>query len=143
NSTVMKVPTSSSESAKTSSDERTPLLIKNDSRDYIDIINDHSNIDSKRSLPKKQISKGITIFLRDLIDRINKIMNPPLGAALLGLFVGMIPPLKSLFFSHDSSFYLTITRTIEYLGSIAVPLTLIALGAQLKSLPHGKGQQML
>lgn len=61
-------------------------------------------------------------------------MSPPLYAALLALVVGLFPPLKHLMYDRDSFFYASITKAIESCGKASVPIVLICLGAQLKSI---------
>lgn len=61
-------------------------------------------------------------------------MSPPLHAALLALFVGLFPPLKHLMYDEDSFFYASITKAIESCGKASVPIVLVCLGAQLKSI---------
>lgn len=61
-------------------------------------------------------------------------MSPPLYAALLALCVGLFPPLKHLMYDEDSFFYASITKAIESCGKASVPIVLVCLGAQLKSI---------
>jgi predicted permease len=70
----------------------------------------------------------------DFFHSINKFMSPPLWAALLGLVVGLTPPLKSIMYSKDSFVYASLTRSIESCGKASVPIVLISLGAQLHSM---------
>ncbi|CAO3629208.1 unnamed protein product [Mucor hiemalis] len=65
---------------------------------------------------------------------VDKFMSPPLYAALLALFVGLIPPLKNLMYNQESFFYASITKAIESCGKASVPIVLVCLGAQLKSI---------
>ncbi|KAG2237449.1 hypothetical protein INT48_009578 [Thamnidium elegans] len=70
----------------------------------------------------------------NIIVTINTYMSPPLYAALLALFVGLFPPLKHLMYDEDSFFYASITKAIESCGKASVPIVLVCLGAQLKSI---------
>ncbi|CAG8443058.1 6106_t:CDS:2 [Diversispora eburnea] len=79
--------------------------------------------------------------LENIKHFLNKIMNPPLYATLLALLVSAIPYLRSLFFSENAPLS-PISLTIDSLGSVTVPLTLITLGAQLKNLPRTKGKEI-
>ncbi|KAI7905924.1 auxin efflux carrier [Cokeromyces recurvatus] len=63
-----------------------------------------------------------------------KYMSPPLYAALLALFVGLCPPIKNLLYSEDQFLYASLTKGIESCGKASVPLVLICLGAQLKTI---------
>nr|CAG8497146.1 11294_t:CDS:2 [Entrophospora candida] len=127
--TAIIIPSSSLENV-TVVDERTPL-----------IYNDSSERPSLKNIVPRIISQDSII--RIILNKINEIMNPPLYAALIALLVGITPPIKALFFGDDAPFYLTITHTMEYLGSMAIPLTLITLGAQLRNLPRTRGQEMM
>lgn len=70
----------------------------------------------------------------NLLVTINNYMSPPLYAALLALFVGMVPPVKQLFYDESSFLYASITKAIESCGKASVPIVLVCLGAQLKSI---------
>lgn len=65
---------------------------------------------------------------------VDKFMSPPLYAALLALIVGLTPPLKNLMYNQESFFYASITKAIESCGKASVPIVLVCLGAQLKSI---------
>ncbi|GAA5803059.1 hypothetical protein HPULCUR_008534 [Helicostylum pulchrum] len=78
---------------------------------------------------KKKYGRFINILVT-----INTYMSPPLHAALLALFVGLFPPLKHLMYDEDSFFYASITKAIESCGKASVPIVLVCLGAQLKSI---------
>lgn len=62
---------------------------------------------------------------------INSYMTPPLYAALLALFVGLIPPLKDLMYDKQGFLYPSLTSAIQSCGKAAVPIILVCLGAQL------------
>jgi hypothetical protein len=64
--------------------------------------------------------------------RISKYMSPPLWAALAALFVGLTP-LKPILFDKHRFLYPSLTKAIESCGSVAVPIILVCLGAQLSS----------
>ncbi|RGB25589.1 auxin efflux carrier [Rhizophagus diaphanus] len=104
--------------------ERTPLIFK--------------------SIEKKSVNIGVRImnFLRRILKPIGEIMNPPLYAALFALVIGTIPFLKGIFFGVDAPLYF-LTRTAEQLGTISVPLTLLTLGAQVKTLPSENGKELV
>ncbi|RIB03082.1 auxin efflux carrier [Gigaspora rosea] len=68
-------------------------------------------------------------------------MNPPLMASIAALFVGIIAPLKNLFFSDQAPLFV-IRHTMEFIASITIPLMLISLGAQLQNLPRSKAKEM-
>ncbi|KAK5163504.1 uncharacterized protein LTR77_010686 [Saxophila tyrrhenica] len=58
-------------------------------------------------------------------------MNPPLWAMLLALLVASIPALQRLFFTPGTLVANSVTRAIQQSGSVAVPLILVVLGANL------------
>lgn len=75
----------------------------------------------------------VTCFMNAL-SSLNKYMSPPLYAALLALIVGLIPPLKHVMYDKDSFVYVTLTMAIDSCGKVSVPVVMICLGAQLKSI---------
>ncbi|GBC00333.1 hypothetical protein RclHR1_03810022 [Rhizophagus clarus] len=103
--------------------ERTPLIFK--------------------SIEKKGVNVGVRIwkFLKRVFKPIGEIMNPPLYAALFALVIGTIPFLKGIFFGVEAPLFF-LTRTAEQLGTISVPLTLLTLGAQVKTLPSENGKEL-
>ncbi len=58
-------------------------------------------------------------------------MNPPLWAMLVALIVASIPFLQHLFFTPGTLINNSVTRAIQQSGSVAVPLILVVLGANL------------
>jgi predicted permease len=58
-------------------------------------------------------------------------MNPPLWAMLAALLVASIPPLQHAFFTRGTFLSNSVTRAISQSGSVAVPLILVVLGANL------------
>lgn len=68
-------------------------------------------------------------------------MSPPLYAALLALFVGLVPPIKHALYDPDSFLYASFTRGIEACGKASVPIVLVCLGAQLKSIRQTQQHQ--
>ncbi|ORY99967.1 auxin efflux carrier [Syncephalastrum racemosum] len=66
----------------------------------------------------------------------NNFMTPPLYAAILALFVGLIPPFKHVLFAQDSFLYPSFTSAIQSCGRAAVPIILVCLGAQLTDILH-------
>jgi predicted permease len=87
-------------------------------------------------LDQKQESKERTFTCRSIkfLKSIDKYMSPPLYAALLALFVGLCPPIKRLMYNPESFFYASLTKAIESCGKASVPIVLVCLGAQLKSI---------
>ncbi|CAG8465054.1 9014_t:CDS:2 [Dentiscutata erythropus] len=71
-----------------------------------------------------------------------KFMNPPLYAALLALFFIAIPKLNALLIDKDAPL-MAVYQAIDYIGSIAIPLTLLTLGAELYNLPRSHKEHMV
>ncbi|KAI9316263.1 auxin efflux carrier [Dichotomocladium elegans] len=63
------------------------------------------------------------------VHAVHGVMTPPLYAALIALFVGLIPPIKYLAF--NSFLYAAFIISIQSCGKAAVPIILVCLGAQL------------
>ncbi|KAJ3160114.1 hypothetical protein HDU86_000950 [Geranomyces michiganensis] len=75
-----------------------------------------------------------------------EIMNAPLYAAILALFIGLIPPLKGLFFSSGGNegghalLEEIVTDPLYSLGEASVPIIILTLGGQLGSMgKRGEG----
>ncbi|KAG2202219.1 hypothetical protein INT47_002138 [Mucor saturninus] len=85
------------------------------------------------SFPRPEETSILRRFLNIFVT-IDKYMSPPLYAALLALVVGLSPPLKHMLYDRDSFFYASLTKAIESCGKASVPIVLICLGAQLKSI---------
>ena len=62
---------------------------------------------------------------------IRDFMNPPLWAMLFALIVASIPVLQKLFFQDGSFVKNSVTAAVTQSGSVAVPLILVVLGANL------------
>lgn len=130
--------------------ERQQLPVFNDDNEQQRQINNSHSLVSERtplifkSIEKKSVNMGVRIlnFLRRVFKPIGEIMNPPLYAALFALIIGTIPFLKGIFFGVDAPLYF-LTRTAEQLGTISVPLTLLTLGAQVKTLPSENGKELV
>ncbi|AOW04474.1 auxin efflux carrier [Yarrowia lipolytica] len=58
-------------------------------------------------------------------------MNPPLWAMLVAIIVASVPILKYEFFESNDIIQATITKAIQQLGSVAIPLILVVLGSNL------------
>lgn len=59
-------------------------------------------------------------------------MNPPLWAMLAAIIVASIPSLQRLMFTPGTFLSNSVTRAIQQSGSVAVPLILVVLGANLE-----------
>jgi predicted permease len=58
-------------------------------------------------------------------------MNPPLWAMIAALIVASVPQLQHAFFTPNTFISNSVTRAISQSGSVAVPLILVVLGANL------------
>lgn len=58
-------------------------------------------------------------------------MNPPLYAMVISIVVASVPSVQKEFFYSESFIHNTLTKSIEQLGSVSIPLILIVLGANL------------
>ncbi|KAI1463595.1 auxin efflux carrier [Daldinia caldariorum] len=58
-------------------------------------------------------------------------MNPPLWAMLIAIVVASVPDLQRLFFQEGTFVNNSVTRAVSQSGSVAVPLILVVLGANL------------
>jgi choline kinase len=58
-------------------------------------------------------------------------MNPPLWAMLAAIVVASIPPVQHAFFDPGTFISNSVTRAVSQSGSVAVPLILVVLGANL------------
>ncbi|KND00295.1 uncharacterized protein SPPG_04623 [Spizellomyces punctatus DAOM BR117] len=108
--------------------ERTPLILPNPvpGPQLID-----SPTESVPDIPPRS-------RLRALGTRLYDLMNAPLYAALLALIIGLIPPVKSLFFGPDHGntgpLEEIVTDPLYSLGEASVPIIILTLGGQLGSM---------
>ncbi|KAH8552040.1 dynein light chain 1, cytoplasmic [Umbelopsis sp. PMI_123] len=96
-----------------------------------DIRNEHHHVQSRRRSESSTSELSGKQFL-SAYARISPYMSPPLWAALAALFVGLTP-LKPILFDKHRFLYPSFTKAIESCGSVAVPIILVCLGAQLSS----------
>ncbi|KAI9478182.1 MAG: auxin efflux carrier [Benjaminiella poitrasii] len=82
----------------------------------------------------QQNTTAIRRGIRWIVSIAQEYMSPPLYAALLALFVGLCPPVKNLLYDKDGFLYASLTKGIESCGKASVPLVLVCLGAQLKTI---------
>lgn len=64
---------------------------------------------------------------------IRLLLSPPVLAVVIGLLIGLISPIRSLFYPRDALLYNIITRVIEILGTATNPCLLILFGASVYS----------
>lgn len=58
-------------------------------------------------------------------------MNPPLYGMLISVVIASVGTLQKLFFNPESFVRNTVTKSIENLGSVSIPLILLVLGSNL------------
>ncbi|KAI8817712.1 auxin efflux carrier [Fimicolochytrium jonesii] len=113
------------------SDERSPLLPPPvSSGDFVNSISPPSPREIQDNISKTRWA--------NFKETIKDIMNPPLYAALFAIVVGIIPPLKALFFGPDTTIDAPleemITDPLYSLGEASVPIIILTLGGQLGSM---------
>ncbi|KAG1325675.1 hypothetical protein G6F62_008418 [Rhizopus arrhizus] len=107
--------------------------------DYTSIIShaDPATLTSYGSIRTSE--KDSSPLFRKIIKYIQGFMSPPLYAAILAFLVGLCNPLKNILYNKDSFFYVSFTHAIESCGKASVPIVLICLGAQLKTIRQAQG----
>ncbi|KAJ8108966.1 hypothetical protein ONZ43_g6267 [Nemania bipapillata] len=78
-----------------------------------------------------KLPQRLRLLLEKTIRFVSEFMNPPLWAMLLSIVVASIPSLQGLFFEKGSFIKNSVTDAITQSGSVAVPLILVVLGANL------------
>ena len=83
-------------------------------------------------------------YTRKFLNGVWEFMNPPLWAMLIAIVVASIPALQHLFFDEGTFVRNSVTRAIGQSGSVAVPLILVVLGANLarNTLPEASGSDI-
>ncbi|KAF7729014.1 hypothetical protein EC973_005045 [Apophysomyces ossiformis] len=84
--------------------------------------------------PPLSVREHIHQRLQKTARSIHGYMSPPLYAAIVALFVGLIPPLKEALYSKQSFFYPSFTKAVESCAKPAVPVILLCLGSQLSTI---------
>jgi predicted permease len=69
--------------------------------------------------------------VKSIYHRFMGAMNPPLWAMVASLIVASIHPLQHLFFLGNGFVQNTVTKAIDELGGVCIPLILIVLGSNL------------
>lgn len=88
---------------------------------------------SSRHTPKQPWWKTL---MTTVLQVLNQFSSPPFVAALCGLLVVLIPPLRHLLVDPDAFLHRTLMSAISTCGEAAVPLTLVCLGAQLSEVSN-------
>ncbi|KAJ8126098.1 hypothetical protein O1611_g7540 [Lasiodiplodia mahajangana] len=78
-----------------------------------------------------KLPRRVRSLLEKTTNFFSEFMNPPLWAMLLSIVVASIPSLQGLFFEKGSFVKNSVTDAITQSGSVAVPLILVVLGANL------------
>ncbi|KAF2306582.1 hypothetical protein GH714_019587 [Hevea brasiliensis] len=97
--------------------EQVPLLTQEDDKP----------IDSNAS--KKGKIKQFLVFLYEKL-KLKQILQPPIIASILAMFLGAVPFLKRLIFTTDAPLYF-FTDSCNILGEAMIPCILLALGGNL------------
>lgn len=71
------------------------------------------------------------IMQNRFVEGFFRFMNPPLYAMLVSIVIASIPALQNLFFTSGTFVSNTVTKAINQLGSVSIPLILIVLGSNL------------
>ncbi|CAA2976601.1 PIN-LIKES 6, partial [Olea europaea subsp. europaea] len=107
---------SSSYPAKKSSSEQVPLLTE-------------EATPTKSGVTKKEKIKDFLKFLYEKL-KLKQIIQPPIIASILAIFIGCVPSLKKLIFTPDAPLYF-FTDSCLILGEAMIPCILLALGGNL------------
>ncbi|KAI1126155.1 auxin efflux carrier superfamily [Nemania abortiva] len=78
-----------------------------------------------------KLPQRLRLLLEKTMRFVSEFMNPPLWAMLLSIVVASVPSLQGLFFEKGSFVKNSVTDAITQSGSVAVPLILVVLGANL------------
>lgn len=89
-------------------------------------INESDSLDSSSDLSIWQ-----KFLLNKYVDGFLRFMNPPLYAMVISILVATIPALHEVFFTKGTFVSNTVTKAINQLGSVSIPLILIVLGSNL------------
>jgi predicted permease len=81
--------------------------------------------------PLQKVFAFLQAWIGGFLRGVWRQMNPPLWAMLAALLVASIPPLQHAFFTKGTFLSNSVTRAISQSGSVAVPLILVVLGANL------------
>ncbi|CUS21122.1 LAQU0S02e06436g1_1 [Lachancea quebecensis] len=64
-------------------------------------------------------------------EKIQAVMNPPLWAMVISVFVASVHPIQHEFFSKNGFINNTLSDAIKELGALSIPLILVVLGSNL------------
>ncbi|KAJ2990442.1 hypothetical protein NUW58_g2945 [Xylaria curta] len=78
-----------------------------------------------------KLPQRLRLLLEKSLNFLSEFMNPPLWAMLLSIVVASVPQLQQLFFEKGSFIKNSVTDAVTQSGSVAVPLILVVLGANL------------
>jgi predicted permease len=93
-----------------------------------------SKVASKISGAASKLWQSLPQFLRKVLSTIWSFFNAPLWGALIGGFIGLIPPLQKAFFADPEEggiFKTWLTQSIENIGDLFASLQLVVVGAKL------------
>lgn len=88
----------------------------------------HPRVLAKMSEKLPGVSQPLKVDCREIVSRI---VTPPIVCCILGVVVGLIPPLKDAIFSDWGN--LAITKTLSQIAAISLPVSTMMLGSKLAS----------
>lgn len=97
---------------------------------------------AKIALKSRQAFKSLPLSTQTVLSKIGSriarvakviwgFINVPLVAIFVSLFVALIPSFKRFFFTEKTFVNNSVTRAIEQMGGVAIPLILVVLGGNL------------
>ncbi|KAF3045803.1 hypothetical protein E8E11_008749 [Didymella keratinophila] len=81
-----------------------------------------------------RLMEKLPAWLQTAITAVYNFMTPPLVGALIGLIIGLTPPLHTLFFADSSEggyFNAWLTQSIKNVGQLFVTLQVVVVGVKL------------
>eukprot|EP00826_Nyctotherus_ovalis_P028598 TRINITY_DN2257_c0_g1_i3.p1 TRINITY_DN2257_c0_g1~~TRINITY_DN2257_c0_g1_i3.p1 ORF type:complete len:347 (+),score=42.56 TRINITY_DN2257_c0_g1_i3:84-1124(+) len=86
----------------------------------------HPRVLAKMSKELPGVSQPLRVNCREILSRI---VTPPIVCCILGVVIGLIPPVKDAIFSDWGN--LAITKTLSQIGAISLPVSTMMLGSKL------------
>ncbi|KAL6574458.1 Protein PIN-LIKES 6 [Orobanche minor] len=115
-------------------------LAKDNSPEQIPLLAAGEDIPANSSALKKDNVKDFLKYLYEKL-KLKQIIQPPIVASILAIFIGCIPYLKKLVFTSDAPLYF-FTDSCMILGEAMIPCILLALGGNLVDGP-GQGSSRI
>ncbi|KAL6508108.1 Protein PIN-LIKES 6 [Orobanche gracilis] len=115
-------------------------LDKDNSPEQIPLLAAGEDIPAHSSALKKDNVKDFLKYLYEKL-KLKQIIQPPIVASILAIFIGCVPYLKKLVFTSDAPLYF-FTDSCMILGEAMIPCILLALGGNLVDGP-GQGSSRI